>query len=109
MNLKTRWKALLALLAMLRESRVMASREGTLLPSGFQLRNLSNRRISFWLGTGAGDWAVFRLEPGESQTYQGRDRIWIATPSQQPVHSKLEFGQRYAIKQLLEPLGFSRG
>lgn len=106
---KSKWSFFLLFLTMLRGSRVMASREGRLRPNGFQLRNLSNRRISFWLGTRAGDWAIFRLDPGESQTYQDRDRIWIATPRQQPVHSKLERGQRYAIKQVLEPLEFSKG
>jgi len=108
MTHKTRWNFFLLFLTMLRGSRVMGSREGRPLPNGFQLRNLSSRRISFWLGTGAGDWALFRLDPGESRIYQERDRIWIATLSQQPVQSKLEPGQRYAIKQVSEPLRFSK-
>ncbi|MFZ0749418.1 MAG: hypothetical protein WAM70_08680, partial [Pyrinomonadaceae bacterium] len=102
MTHRTKWNPLLLLLAIFsRRSRGMTSCDPTLPPDGFQLRNLSNRRVSFWLGTSAGEWAAFRLDPGDRRIYQGRDRIWITAANQKPLQCKLAFGQRYAIKQLL--------
>lgn len=105
MTHRTKWNPLLLLLALLsRRSRAMASRERTLPVNGFQLRNLSEGRISFWLRTSAGEWASFRLDPGDRQIYQNCDRIWITAPSQKPLHYKLAFGQRYAIKTDVGPI-----
>jgi hypothetical protein len=53
--------------------------------------------MAFWLGKGDGQWASYRLEPGEEKIYADKDRIWMTTPGQEPAHHKLAAGETYAI------------
>lgn len=96
---RTKWSPLPLLLSLcsLQSRAAVRLAQPGILANAFRIRNRSNRRIAFWLGKGDTQWASYRLEPGEARIYDDKDRIWMATPGQEPAHYRLAAGETYAI------------
>jgi hypothetical protein len=97
---RSRWISLLILFGVLSLQlplQPVTLAQDIIPPNAFLLRNKGDRTLTFWLRRGNGPWTQCQLAAGERSLYYDQDEIWLATQGQEPVHYRLELGQRYKI------------